>query len=148
MSNIAETAITTNAKIGEGTRVWHYANLYDCEIGKNCTIGSYAEIGRGVTIGDNCKIESGAFIPPGVVIGNNVFVGPHAVFTNDKKPKIGAEWEPSNTYVKDGASIGANATIVCGITINENALIGAGAVVTKDVQAGKTVVGNPAKVLE
>lgn len=146
MSDIAETAIINNAKIGEGTRVWNYANLWDCQIGKECTIGSFVEIGRGVVIGDNCKIEAYAFLPPGVTVGDNVFIGPHTVFTNDKKPRIGGgDFEPLPTIVEDGASIGANATIICGTTIGKGAMVGAGAVVTKDVPAGTLVTGVPAK---
>ncbi len=147
MSDIEKTAIINNTKIGEGTKVWNYANLWESEIGKNCMIGSHAEIGR-AKVGDNCKIEAFAFVPPGVTIEDNVFVGPHVCFTNDKRPKATGDWELSKTVVKKGASIGANATIVCGVTIGENALVGAGAVVTKDVPAGKTVAGNPARVKE
>lgn len=147
MADIEKTAIINNAKIGDGTKVWNYANLWDCEIGKNCVVGSYVEIGR-AKIGNNCKIEAFAFIPPGVTIEDDVFVGPHVCFTNDKKPKATGDWDLCETTVKKGVSIGANATIVCGVTIGEGALVGAGAVVTKDVPAGKTVVGNPAKVME
>ncbi len=150
MSKVAETAIINNAKIGEGTDVWNFANLWDCEIGRECTIGSYVEIGRGVVVGDNCKVEAYAFLPPGVTVGNNVFIGPHACFTNDKKPSLvdSKSFEIVPTKVEDGAAIGANATIVCGVTIGKGATVGAGSVVTKDVPAGKTVVGNPARVLE
>jgi len=147
MSNIEHTAIINNTKIGEGTKVWNFANLWESEIGKNCMIGSHAEIGK-AKVGDNCKIEAFAFIPPGVTIEDDVFVGPHACFTNDKRPKATGDWELCKTIVKKGASIGANATIVCGVTIGENSLVGAGAVVTKDVSAGKTVIGNPARVVE
>jgi len=136
--------VTKKCKIGEGTVVWHYANLYGCKIGKNCRIGSFVEIQRGVKIGDNCKIECGAYIPSGVTIGNNVLVGPHAVFTNDLYPKAAGEWQIVPTIVEDGASIGANTTIRCGVTIGKNALIGCGAVVTKSVPKGEIWTGNPA----
>ncbi|MEM3038873.1 MAG: acyltransferase [Thermoplasmata archaeon] len=143
----AKHYIIDDCEIGEGTVVRDYVNLFGCKIGKNCKIGAYAEIGRGVVIGDNCKIEAYAFIPPGVTIEDDVFVGPHACFTNDKVPRAVGEWDITPTHVKRGASIGANATIVCGITIGENAIVGAGAVVTKDVPADTIVVGSPARVL-
>ena len=136
-------------KVGKNTKIWDGKGLWgDYEIGDNCTIGKFVEISDKVKIGNNCKIEAFAFIPPGVTIEDDVFVGPHVCFTNDKKPKAVGDWELCKTVVKKGASIGANATIVCGVTIGENALVGAGAVVTKDVPAGKTVVGNPARVME
>ena len=136
-------------KVGEGTKIWDEKGLWgEYEIGENCVIGKFVEIGNGVKIGNNCKIEAFAFIPPGVTIEDNVFVGPHVCFTNDKKPKAVGDWEITPTLVKKGASIGGNATIVCGVTIGENALVGAGAVVTKDVPDGAVVVGNPARVKE
>jgi acetyltransferase-like isoleucine patch superfamily enzyme len=137
------------SEIGEGTKVWHYCNLLNCTIGKNCVIGSYVEIGNNVIIGDNCKIECGVFIPEGVTIEDEVFVGPHVVFTNDRFPKAKIEyWKIIKTIIKKGASIGANSTIRCGITIGENALIGCGSVVTKDVPANEVWVGNPAKKIK
>lgn len=135
-------------KVGKNTKVWDEKGLWgEYEIGDNCVIGKFVEIG-GAKIGNNCKIEAFAFIPPGVIIEDEVFVGPHVCFTNDKNPKAVGDWKITPTLVKKGASIGGNATIICGVTIGENALVGAGAVVTKDVPAGKTVVGNPARVKE
>lgn len=144
----AKHFVIDKCDIGEGTVVRDYVNLFGCKIGRNCKIGAYAEIGRGVVIGDNCKIEAYAFIPPGVTIEDDVFVGPHVCFTNDKHPSAVGEWEVSPTLVRKGASIGANSTIICGVTIGEKALVGAGAVVTKDVPARTLVVGCPAKVLK
>lgn len=144
----AKHYIIDNCDIGEGTVVRDYVNLFGCKIGKNCKIGAYAEIGKGVVIGNNCKIEAYAFIPPGVTIEDDVFVGPHACFTNDLHPSAVGEWEVTPTLVKKGASIGANSTIVCGITIGKNSLVGAGAVVTKDVAPNTLVVGCPAKAIK
>ena len=129
-------------------KVWEPANIYPTAyIGEGTVIGMFAEIGDGVVIGKNCKIGGGAFIPKGVVIQDDVFIGPRACFTNDKHPSAKGHWLPLYTYVMKGASIGANATILPGITIFPNARVGAGAVVTKDVLAGQTVVGNPARAI-
>ena len=134
--------------IGEGTIVRDFVNLYGCKIGKDCKIAAYAEVQRGVVVGDRCKIEAFAFIPSGVTIEDEVFVGPHAVFTNDLHPRAVGDWEVTPTLVRKGASIGAGAVIVCGVTIGEGAMIGAGAVVTKDVPPNSLVVGNPARVIK
>jgi len=135
-----------DADIGENTVIRDFTNLYGCKIGKDCKIAAFVEIGRDVTIGDKCAIEAFVFIPPGVTIENEVFIGPHACFTNDKKPKaVNPSWKMAPTLVKKGASIGAGSVIVCGVTIGEGAMVGAGSVVTKDVPANTLVVGNPAK---
>jgi acetyltransferase-like isoleucine patch superfamily enzyme len=136
-----------DSKIGEGTVIRDYVNIYGATIGSNCKIAAYVEIGRGVRIGNNCKIEAFAYIPTGVTIEDDVFIGPHACFINDKIPKASGDWKIVPTFVKKGASIGARAVIMCGITIGENALVGAGAVVTKNVPAHTIVVGNPARIL-
>jgi len=136
-----------NVKIGKGTIIWHYTNLYGCEIGEDCVIGSFAEIGKDVKIGDRCKIESGAFIPTGVIIEDDVFVGPHVCFTNDLFPRAAGEWKPVPTLVKSGASIGANATIRCGVMIGKKAMVGCGAVVVENVPDYAIVVGNPAHII-
>lgn len=118
------------------------ANLYgNPEIGGGTRIGAFCDIGP-VKIGKNCSIQTMVSIPIGVTIEDEVFIGPQVVFTNDRFPP---STEFSQTIVKKGAAIGANATILPGITIGERALIGAGSVVTKDVPAGETWVGNPAR---
>jgi UDP-2-acetamido-3-amino-2,3-dideoxy-glucuronate N-acetyltransferase len=99
-----------------------------------------------VKIGRGCKIQAFAYIPDNVVIGNNVFIGPHVCFTNDKYPPSNGGWKATiPTIVQDGASIGANATILPSLVIGRDSVVGAGAVVTKNVTPGKTVMGNPAK---
>ncbi len=113
-------------------------------IGDDVIVHDTAWIGDLVQIGKGSKIQPFAFIPNFVVIGNNCFVGPHVCFTNDKYPPSGGRgW--ASTQVKDGAVIGANATILPGIIIGKNAVVGAGSVVTKDVEPNSTVAGNPAK---
>lgn len=114
------------------------------KIGKGTKIAAYVEIGDDVIIGNNCSIQAFSFICPCVTLEDNVFIGPHVCFTNDKKPPSHRQrW--ANTLVKEGASIGANCTILPGITIGKNAFIGAGSTVTKDVGDGEEWYGNPAK---
>jgi acetyltransferase-like isoleucine patch superfamily enzyme len=104
-------------------------------------------IGPNVKIGKGCKIQAFAYIPDNVFIKNNVFIGPGAVFTNDKYPPSNGAWKNDPpTIVQDGASIGANATILPGVTIGAGATVAAGAVVTKDVPPYHIVKGNPAKL--
>lgn len=145
MQLLAKYHSIVDCQIGEGTIIRDYVNLYGCKIGKECRIAAFVEIQRGVTIGDRCKVEAYAFIPSGVTIEDEVFIGPRATFTNDLHPRAVGEWSITPTLVKKGASIGAGAVIVCGVTIGEGATVGAGAVVTRDVPAGETVVGNPAR---
>lgn len=146
-----------NVKVGAGVKIFNFVNAYGCSIDDNSRVGAFVEIQKGASIGKNCKISSHSFICEGVHIQDNVFVGHGVMFTNDLfpratnpdgSPQTEADWKLVETFVKKGASIGSNATIICGITIGENALIGAGAVVTKDVPANTVVAGNPAKVLK
>lgn len=149
--------ITDDVRLGRNVKVYHpeLVNLYGCEIGDNTRIGAFVEIGRKVKIGNNCKIEAFAFIPEGVTIADNVFVGPHACFTNDRFPRAteggrlqdSAEWEVEPIIVEEGASIGANATILCGVTVGRGALVAAGSMVTRDVPPGALVAGNPARIM-
>ena len=146
-----------NVKVGKGVRIFNFVNAYGCSIDDNSKVGAFVEIQKGATIGKNCKISSHTFICEGVHIEDNCFVGHGVMFTNDLfpratnpdgSPQTDADWKLVETFIKKGASIGSNATILCGITIGENALIGAGSVVTKDVPANAVVAGNPAKVIK
>ena len=146
-----------NVKVGAGVRIFNFVNAYGCSIDDNSKIGAFVEIQKGASIGKNCKISSHTFICEGVRIEDNCFIGHGVMFTNDLFPRAtnpdgsqqtDADWNLVETFIKKGASIGSNATILCGITIGENALIGAGAVVTKDVPANTVVAGNPAKQIK
>lgn len=146
-----------NVKVGAGVRIFNFVNAYGCSIDDNSKVGAFVEIQKGATIGKNCKISSHTFICEGVHIGDNCFVGHGVMFTNDLFPRATnpdgsaqteADWTLVETFVKKGASIGSNATILCGVTIGENALVGAGAMVTKDVPDNAVVAGNPAKVIK
>ena len=148
--------IAPNVLLGRDVKIYAFANLYGCEIGDECKIGTFVEIQKGVKIGRRVKISSHTFICEGVEIEDFVFIGHGVTFINDKYPhatteegelQTEADWECIPTVVKKGASIGSNATILCGITIGENAIIGAGSVVTHDVPPGVTVAGNPARPL-
>lgn len=130
-------------------KAWEPVNIYpSATIGEGCNIGTFAEIGDKVKIGKRCKIGGHAFIPEGVTVEDEVFIGPHVMFCNDKKPRAVGNWVLSPTKVCRGASVGANSTILPGITIGKYAMVGAGSVVTKDVGEYKTVCGNPAGELQ
>ena len=143
-----ETATVENeAKIGEGSKIWHYAHIRSgAVLGKNTIVGKSSYIDTNVIIGDNVKVQNLVSIYDGVQIGNNVFIGPHVAFTNDLRPRIAVGWKLIKTKVEDGVSIGANSTIICGITLGKFCFVGAGSVVTKDVPTRGLVYGNPAKL--
>ena len=149
--------LLVNVKVGKGVKIFNFVNAYGCSIDDNSKVGTFVEIQKGGSVGKNCKISSHSFICEGVHIEDNCFIGHGVMFTNDLFPRAtnpdgsqqtDADWKMIETFVKKGASIGSNATILCGITIGENALIGAGAVVTKDVPANTVVAGNPAKPIK
>lgn len=140
--------VDPGAQIGEGTKIWHFTHVMpDSIIGKNCSLGQNVVMMTGASLGDNVKVQNNVSIYTGVHCEDDVFLGPSMVFTNVINPRsaIIRKHEYKPTYVRKGATIGANATIVCGIEIGEYAFIGAGAVVTKNVPAYALVVGNPAK---
>ena len=144
--------VDDNCVIGEGTKIWHFSHIQSgAKIGKKCVFGQNVNVGNNVSIGDFCKVQNNVSIYEGVTLEDYVFCGPSMVFTNIldpkcKYPQVGAQFYVK-TLVKEGASIGANATIVCGITLGKNCLIGAGSVVTKDVPDYALVVGVPGKII-
>ncbi|HEU4685235.1 MAG TPA: Gfo/Idh/MocA family oxidoreductase [Nitrospira sp.] len=145
-----ESAYVDDAvEIGEGTSIWHFSHvLKGSRIGKNCKIGQNVVIGPKVNVGHGVKIQNNVSVYEGVTLEDYVFCGPSMVFTNVFNPRseIPRMDELRKTVVRQGATIGANATILCGITIGRYALIGAGSVVTRDVPDHALVVGNPARV--
>ena len=144
--------VDDNCEIGEGTKIWHFSHIQSgTRIGKKCVFGQNVNVGNNVSIGDFCKVQNNVSIYEGVTLEDYVFCGPSMVFTNIldpkcKYPQVGAQYYVK-TLVKEGASIGANATIVCGITLGKDCLIGAGSVVTKDVPDYALVIGVPGKII-
>lgn len=149
MSFIHPLADVAESQIGQGTRVWQFVVvLKGAKIGVDCNICAQTLIEGDVLIGDRVTVKSGVQIWDGSVIGDDVFIGPNTTFSNDLYPR--SKQYPtkfSGVTIHNGASIGANATLLPGITIGERAMVGAGAVVTKDVPARAVVVGNPAKIV-
>ncbi len=143
-----ETAVIEyGAQVGAGTRVWHHAHVRDgAVVGSGCVLGKNVFVDAGAVLGDRCKIQNNVSVYNGVRLGSDVFVGPSAVFTNDLRPRASAgPWTVTPTVVHDGASIGANATIVCGTVLGRASMVAAGAVVTRDVEPHQLVLGNPAR---
>lgn len=144
--------VDDNVEIGEGSKIWHFSHVQSgSKIGKKCILGQNVNIGNNVTIGNFVKIQNNVSVYEGVILEDYVFCGPSMVFTNilnprSKYPQVGAEFY-IKTVVKEGASLGANSTIVCGHTIGRFAMVGAGAVVTKDIPDFALVVGNPARII-
>lgn len=149
---IHKTAIVSkSAAIGEGTKIWAFAQIGDnARIGKNCVIGNGAYIDRYVIVGDNVKIHNKALLYNGLIVEDNCFIGPGVCFTNDKLPRYNKTrgLKSVSWRIKEGASVGANATILPDVNIGKKAMVGAGSVVTKSVPAGTVVCGNPARIIK
>ena len=140
--------VDENVTIGEGTKIWHFCHVQSgVRIGKNCSFGQNVNVGNNVKIGDGVKVQNNVSIYEGVELENNVFCGPSCVFTNVVTPRADfpVHGVYTKTLVREGASLGANCTIVCGVTIGRRALIAAGAVVTKDVDDYALMAGVPAR---
>lgn len=142
--------VDEDVEIGEGTKIWHFCHIQKgARIGKGCSLGQNVNVSNHVKIGDGCKLQNNVSLYEGVELEDYVFCGPSCVFTNDltpraKYPKGSAGYH--RTLIREGASIGANATIVCGHTVGRWALIGAGAVVTDDVPDHALMLGVPARL--
>jgi acetyltransferase-like isoleucine patch superfamily enzyme len=150
------SALVESTAIGAGTRIWAFAHvLRGARLGRHCNIGDHCFVEGGARIGDNVTIKNGVAIWEGIVVRDNAFVGPFAVFTNDLAPRsprfpaaarrYASKGWLSYTVVEEGASVGANATILCGLRVGRFAMIGAGAVVTRAVPAYALMVGVPAR---
>lgn len=143
--------VDDRVKIGEDTKIWHFCHVQSgAVIGNKCSIGQNVNISNNVRVGNEVKIQNNVSVYEGVEIEDGVFLGPSCVFTNDLTPRARYPKGHENykkTIIKEGASIGANATIVCGHIIGKYAMVAAGAVVTKDVPDFALVAGVPAKII-
>lgn len=142
--------VDAGAQVGPGTRVWAHAHVMGgAKVGAGCNLGESVFIEAGAQVGDEVTIKNGVQVWEGVVVGNKCFLGPNATFTNDLWPR---SWKrPKESWLKtttleEGATLGANVTVVAGVTIGRYAMVGAGAVVTRDVPPYGLVFGNPARV--
>ncbi|HKT80055.1 MAG TPA: acyltransferase [Vicinamibacterales bacterium] len=140
-------ALVESDAIGEGTRVWAFAHVMNgAVVGRDCNIGEHCFIEKGAVVGDRVTVKNHVAIWAGITIHDGVFIGPNASLTNDYRPRSRhADWTLSPTEIGEGATIGANATIVCGIEIGPFAFVGAGSVVTRNVAPHALVYGNPAR---
>lgn len=157
MTVIHHTAeVSSEARIGDGTRIWHQAQIREgASLGRDCIVGKGVYIDFGVQIGDNCKLQNGACVYHGARLQDGIFVGPGAILSNDRFPrainpdgtlKTDADWQVGHILVKRGASLGAGSIIMPDVTIGAYALVGAGSVVTRDVPDLGLVLGNPSRL--
>jgi UDP-2-acetamido-3-amino-2,3-dideoxy-glucuronate N-acetyltransferase len=148
----ALACVEVGARIFEGVTIWRWSLIRSgVTIGKEVSVGTGCVIGEDVEIGEGCRIQDGAKIYGPAILGREVFVGPGAVITNDRRPRVhrSGGWKPHDgvTIVEEGAVVGANATIIAGVTIGKDSFVGAGSVVIHDVPAGERVFGVPAQTL-
>jgi UDP-2-acetamido-3-amino-2,3-dideoxy-glucuronate N-acetyltransferase len=141
--------IDVGARIGEGTRVWHWVHVSaGAAIGENCSLGQNVYVGNDVRIGNNVKIQNNVSVYDAVTLEDDVFCGPNMVFTNVYNPRsaVSRKDEYRRTLVRRGATLGANSTIICGVTVGRYAFVGAGAVVTRDIPDFALMLGVPARL--
>lgn len=139
-----------DARLGDGVAIWNWTKVREgAALGAGTKLGQNVYIDAGVVVGERCKIQNGVSVYRGVTLGDDVLIGPNVTFTNDRFPRAASpEWSPVETRVHDGASVGANATVVCGVDLGTYCMVGAGAVVVADVPAFGLVVGNPARLID
>ena len=156
-ANEAECRAIDNVDFGEDVFVGPLVNLYGCSVGDGTRVGPFVEIQRGARIGARCKVQSHSFVCEGVTIEDDVFVGHGVVFVNDKYPRATTadgdvqgpeDWTLLETVVERRAALGSGAIVLGGVRIGAGAIVGAGAVVTRDVAAGETVAGVPARTID
>ncbi|MDX1520066.1 MAG: DapH/DapD/GlmU-related protein [Anaerolineae bacterium] len=141
--------VDSGAAIGKGSKIWHFCHIMSgAVIGRGCNLGQNVFVAAGVKIGNNVKIQNNVSLYTGVTVEDDVFLGPSMVFTNVINPRshVSRKHEYRSTVIKQGASVGANATIICGATLGRYAFVGAGAVVTADVPAYALAYGTPARI--
>ena len=143
---VNDKQIIRNCKIGEGTKIWNFVNMYECEVGRDSMIGTFVELQNGVKVGDRTRVQSHTFVCELVTIGDDVFVGHGVMFINDTMPPQPEKEKWKSTTIEDRASIGSNVTLLP-VRIGHDAVVGAGSVVTRDVPPGAIVAGNPARLL-
>jgi len=140
-------ALVETDQIGEHTNVWAYAHVMKgAVVGSHCNIGDHAFVESGAVVGDEVTIKNSVAVWAYVTVKNRVFLGPNCSLTNDNRPRSKRAWTPVATTIEEGATIGANATIVCGCHVGRYAFVGAGAVVTRPVPDYAVVFGSPARV--
>ena len=139
--------VESSAVIGKGTKVWAFSHISaGAKIGRDCVIGEGVHIGPNVIIGDRCKIQNHSILYEGLVLEEEVFIGPNVITTNDPCPRAIGPWKDRflTTMIREGASIGANCTILCGIELGAFCMIGCGSVVTQNIKSLWLAYGNPA----
>lgn len=140
--------VDDNVTVGDGTNIWHFCHVQTgASIGRNCSLGQNVNVGNNVKIGNGVRIQNNVSVYEGVEIEDNVFCGPSVVFTNVITPRahFPVHGVYAKTIIKEGASLGANSTVICGHTVGRSAMVAAGAVVTKDVRDYALVAGVPAR---